>query len=140
MRSSPRDVAIYRANIYTKAAVVAPYPPYRRLRRLGPVVWLPRHRAYALPRYAECKATLRDDATFISGSGVALNPISNRLSRGTTLNSDGADHDRRRKLVAHRLLPRALRDLAGAIDEQAAAIVDAALRRRTVDAVEDLAS
>ncbi len=140
MRRVPQDVAVYRANLYTRTAVVDPYPHYGRLRRLGPVVWLRRHGAYALPRYAECKAALRDDATFISGNGVALNPISNRLSRGTTLNSDGAEHDRRRKLVAHRLLPRALRDLAGTIDDQAAAIVDTALGRRTVDAVADLAS
>lgn len=140
MRSRRRNVATYGPNIYTRSAVIDPYPHYRRLRRLGPVVWLNRHGVYALPRYAECKATLRDDTTFISGNGVALNPISNRLSRGTTLNSDGVEHDRRRKLVAHRLLPRALRDLAGTIDDQAAAIVDAAARRRTVDAVADLAS
>ncbi len=140
MLSGSPDVAVYGPNIYTKSAVVDPYPHYRRLRRLGPVVWLRRHGVYALPRYAECKATLRDDATFISGNGVALNPISNRLSRGTTLNSDGAEHDRRRKLVAHRLLPRALRDLADTVDGQAAAIVDTAARRRTVDAVEDLAT
>ncbi|SPM31043.1 cytochrome P450 [Mycobacterium terramassiliense] len=140
MRNGPHNVASYGPNIYTKSAVVDPYPHYRRLRRLGPVVWLSRHGVYALPRYAECKATLRDDATFISGHGVALNPISNRLSRGTTLNSDGAEHDRRRKLVAHRLLPRALRDLAETIDDLAAAIVDTAARRRTVDAVADLAS
>ncbi|MGD1169642.1 cytochrome P450 [Mycobacterium seoulense] len=140
MRNSACGVAVYRPDIYTKAAVFDPYPHYRRLRQLGPVVWLYRHRAYALPRYAECKATLRDDTTFISGKGVALNPISNRLSRGTTLNSDGAEHDRRRKLVAHRLLPRALRELDDTIDQQAAAIVATAVRRRTVDAVEDLAS
>ncbi|HTY66132.1 MAG TPA: cytochrome P450 [Alphaproteobacteria bacterium] len=140
MRKPSHDVEVYRPNIYPRAAMVDPYPHYRRLRRLGPVVWLRPHGAYALPGYAECKATLRDDATFISGNGVALNPISNRLSRGTTLNSDGAEHDRRRKLVAHRLLPRALRDLAETIDDQAAAIVDTAVRRRTVDAVEDLAS
>ncbi|OBF57130.1 monooxygenase [Mycobacterium sp. 852002-50816_SCH5313054-b] len=140
MRNGPRNVASYGPNIYAKSAVVDPYPHYRRLRRLGPVVWLSRQGVYALPRYAECKATLRDDATFISGNGVALNPISNRLSRGTTLNSDGVEHDRRRKLVAHRLLPRALRDLADTIDDQAAAIVDTAARRRTVDAVADLAS
>jgi cytochrome P450 len=139
-RGNPRGVAVYRPNIYAKAAVVDPYPHYRRLRELGPVVWLHRHGAYAVPRYAECKATLRDDATFVSGNGVALNPISNRLSRGTTLNSDGVEHDRRRKLVAHRLLPRALRDLSGTVDEQAAAIVDAAVHRGTVDAVADLAS
>lgn len=140
MRSGPGGVAVYSPNVYRKSAVVDPYPHYRRLRRLGPVVWLSRHGVYALPRYAECKATLRDDATFISGNGVALNPISNRLSRGTTLNSDAAAHDRRRKLVAHRLLPRALRELADTVDQQAAAIVDAAVRRRTIDAVDDLAS
>lgn len=140
MRSAPPGVAVDRANLYAPLALVDPYPHYRRLRRLGPVVWLYRHCAYALPRYAECKATLRDDTTFISGNGVALNPISNRLSRGTTLNSDGVEHDRRRKLVAHRLLPRALRELGDTIDRQGAAIVDTAERRGTVDAVEDLAS
>lgn len=140
IRSSPRGVAVYRPNIYTKAAVIDPYPHYQRLRGLGPVVWLSGHGAYALPCYAECKATLRDDTTFVSGKGVALNPVSNRLSRGTTLNSDGADHDRRRKLVAHRLLPRALHDLADTVDQQAAAIVDAAVGRGTVDAVDELAS
>ena len=83
---------------------------------------------------------LRDDDTFVSGRGVALNPIANRLSRGTTLNSDGAEHDQRRKLLAHRMLPRALRAIGDVVDEQAAQVVDAALDRREVDGVADLAS
>ncbi len=128
------------ANIYATDALLNPYPQYRRLRRAGSVVWLRRHRVYALPRYAECKATLRNDALFISGNGVALNPLSNRLSRGTTLNSDGAEHDQRRKLLAHRLLPRALRSVGETIDEQADAVVEAAVRRGAVDAVADLAT
>jgi cytochrome P450 len=140
MANVPRGVAAYRPSLYSDAAARDPYPSYRQLRDLGPVVWLQRHRAYALPRYKECKATLRDDSLFISGDGVALNPISNRLGRGTTLCSDGADHEGRRKLVAHRLLPRSLRAIGDAVDRQAGAIVDAALNRRTVDAVTDLAS
>ncbi|CAM2838602.1 monooxygenase [Mycobacterium intermedium] len=139
-RAALDGIATYRPNIYTTDALLDPYPHYRRLRELGPVVWLTRHRVYALPRYAECKATLRNDDVFISGRGVALNPLSNRLSRGTTLNSDGAEHDRRRKLLAHRLLPRALRAVDEAIDRQAGAVVDAALRRGTVDGVADLAT
>ena len=87
-------------------------------------MWLSRHRVYALSAYAECKAVLRDDKTFISGEGVALNPVTNRLSRGTTLNSDGAEHDQRRKLVAHRLLPRALRAISEDVDRLAADVVD----------------
>ncbi|OBJ61168.1 monooxygenase [Mycobacterium asiaticum] len=120
--------------------MVDPYPHYRRMRRLGPVVWLTKQRTYALPRYRECRTVLRNDDLFISGNGVALNPLSNRLSRGTTLNSDGAEHDQRRKLLAHRLLPRALRSVGEAIDHQAGAVVDAALQRGTVDAVADLAT
>lgn len=140
MTNGPKGVAAYRQNIYSRAALLDPYPHYRRLRDAGPVVWLHGHRVYALPRYAECKATLRNDAAFISGRGVALNPFSNRLSRGTTLNSDGTEHDRRRKLLAHRLLPRALRSVGEAIEKQADAVVDAAVRRANVDAVADLAT
>ena len=129
----------YHADIYTTDAIVAPYPHYARLRQRGPVVWLPPHRAYALPRFTECKATLRDDKTFVSEKGVALNRLTNRLSRGTTISSDGADHDQRRKLVAHRLLPRALRGIDDSVREQAARVVDIALARAHVDGVEDLA-
>lgn len=132
-------VPAYRTNIYTTDAIGDPYPHYMAMRGLGPVVWLPRHRVYGLPRYAECKAVLRDDKTFISGNGVALNPLANRLSRGTTLNSDGTEHDQRRKLVAHRLLPRALRGIDETVQEQAGGIVDAALARGEVDGVADLA-
>lgn len=136
----PPAVPVYRPDIYTRAAILDPHPHYRALRELGPVVWLARHRLYALPRYAACKATLRDDRQFLSGHGVAANPLTNRLSRGTTLNSDGADHDRRRKLLAHRMMPRALRALGEDIDAQARAIVEVAVHRERVDAVADLAT
>src|ERR1700730_16517044 len=126
MLKTRNGVPEYRTNIYTTDAIVAPYPHYAALRQLGPVVWLSKHRVYALPRYTECKAVMRDDKSFISGNGVALNPLTNRLSRGTTLSSDGAEHDQRRKLVAHRLLPRALRGISDSVDEQAARVVDAA--------------
>lgn len=136
----PTAVPVYRSDIYSRAALLDPYPHYRALRDLGSVVWLARHRLYAVPRYAECKETLRDDGRYLSGHGVAANPWANRLSRGTTLNSDGADHDRRRKLVAHRLMPRALRTLGDDVDARARALVDDAVRRGTVDAVADLAT
>ncbi|WP_244892795.1 cytochrome P450 [Mycobacterium asiaticum] len=140
MGRGPEGVPGYHEDIYATDAMVDPYPHYRRMRRLGPVVWLTKQRTYALPRYRECRTVLRNDDLFISGNGVALNPLSNRLSRGTTLNSDGAEHDQRRKLLAHRLLPRALRSVGEAIDHQAGAVVDAALQRGTVDAVADLAT
>ncbi|MPR00021.1 cytochrome P450 [Modestobacter sp. I12A-02628] len=129
----------YDEDLYRRAALLDPYPHYARLRALGPVVRLPRHRAFAVSRHAECKQVLLDDETFRSGAGVAMNPVINRMSRGTTLNSDGKEHQDRRDLVAHRLTPRALRAMEEVVDEKAAAVVDAALSRRHVDAVDDLA-
>jgi cytochrome P450 len=139
MSKPANGVPVYQHDIYANDAIIDPHPHYRSLRRLGPVVWLSRQRVYALSRYSECKAVLRDDETFVSGRGVALNSIANRLSRGTTLNSDGAEHDQRRKLVAHRMLPRALRAISDSVDQQAAHVVDAALGRGEIDGVADLA-
>lgn len=129
----------YDADLYSRSAILDPYPHYARLRRLGPVVWLRRQRVFALTQHAECTKALLDDETFGSALGVALNPLANRLSRGTTLNSDGEEHARRRKLVAHRMTPRALRDMRGVIQAQADEYVDAAVARRHVDGVGDLA-
>jgi cytochrome P450 len=140
IRRPPAGAPVYRPDIYSTEAIVDPYPHYARLRELAPVVWLGKQRVYALPRFGECKAVLRDDSAFISGNGVALNPISNRLSRGTTLSSDGGEHSRRRKLVAHRMLPRALGAISDSVTEQAAHIVDAALAKGEIDGVSDLAS
>jgi cytochrome P450 len=131
---------VYTPDIYSVDAIVHPYPHYQRMRDLGPVVWLAEHKVYALPRYAECRAALLDDKTFLSGKGVALNPIANYLSRGTTLNSDGVEHDQRRKLLAHRLLPRALRTIIDSVDLTAAAVVEAALQKGEIDGVNDLAA
>ena len=126
----------YAGDIYATAAILDPHPHYRRLRELAPVVWMPRHRVYALPRYAECKASLRADPTFLSSGGVALNPLSNRFSRGTTLGSDGAEHDRRRKFVAHRMLPRALTTISDQVSRMAEDVIGAAVGRGEVDGVE----
>jgi cytochrome P450 len=133
-------VPVYKPDIYSVNAIVNPYPHYQRLRDLGPIVWLTKHKVYALPRYAESKAVLLDDKTFLSGHGVALNRIANRISRGTTLNSDGVEHDQRRKLLAHRLLPRSLRAISDGVDATAAAVVAAALNKGEIDGVNDLAA
>ena len=127
------DAPVYPADIYTTEAILDPYPHYQRLRDLGSVVWLPRHRVFAVPRYTESKAVLRNDTTFRSTAGVALNPVTNRLARGTTLGSDGAEHDRRRKLVAHRMLPRALAAISDRVTRVAEEVIDAAVDTGEID-------
>ncbi|EDY58251.1 MULTISPECIES: cytochrome P450 [Streptomyces] len=130
------EIPAYRPDLYSASAIRDTHPHYAALRELGPVVWLSKHKVYALPRYAECKQVLLDDDTFVSSGGVALNPVANRAGQGTTLCSDGEEHARRRSLLAHRLTPRALRTMKDTVEQQAATVVEAAVARRTVDAVE----
>ncbi|KOV95418.1 monooxygenase [Streptomyces sp. NRRL B-1140] len=130
------QIPVYHPDLYSASAIRDTYPHYAALRDLGPVVRLSKHKVYALPRYAECKQVLLDDETFVSSGGVGLNPVANRVGQGTTLFSDGEEHARRRSLLAHRLTPRALRTMQETVEKQAAAVVAAAVARRTVDAVE----
>lgn len=130
----------YRENLYSTDATVNPYPHYEKLRRLGPVVWLARHHVYAVSRYTDCKEVLLDDETFISGDGVSLNPVANRLGLGTTLNSDGHEHATKRSVLAHRLTPKALRKMTTTVEEAAEAVVDRTMTKPDVDGVDDLAT
>lgn len=135
----PRAVPIYAGDIYSTSAIRDPYPHYAAMRELGPVVWLRKQRVYALPRHREVKEVLANDALFVSGKGVGLNPVINLAGQGTTLISDGDQHRTRRQLVAHRLTPRALRPFAEHVDALAEAVVLEALRRGDLDGVEDIA-
>jgi hypothetical protein len=67
--------------------------------RIGEVLAIRKCDAWAVGRYADVKAAQRNGAVFASGSGVAANPLTNRLSGNTVLNSDGEVHARRRGVM-----------------------------------------
>lgn len=137
--AAPGDVPVYRPDMFSADAIADPYPHYAALRELGPVVWLSKQRVYAVGRHAEVKHVLMQPDLFVNGRGVALNAPTNRMSRGTTLNSDGEVHDRRRKMLAHRLTPKALRSMKTDVQQAAHAVVERALTLPRVDGVDDLA-
>ena len=136
---APKDAPTYEPDLYSRDAILNPYSHYSAMRKLGGVVWLPKQRLYALPRYAEVKSVLEDDDTFRSRNGVALNPISRFIGKGSFLMQDGVSHNRRRKLTTHRLTPRALRPMHPQIDALAEKTVLAALSRGEVEGVHDIA-
>jgi cytochrome P450 len=129
----------YGADIYTDSALAEPYEHYRAIRDAGPAVWLQHHDAYAIGRYAEARAVLADDSSYLSANGIALNEPANQAILGCTLASDGDLHARLRRVVAHRLTPRALNPLRDYIQTQAETLVDELVGRGSFDAVSDLA-
>jgi cytochrome P450 len=91
--------ADYHADLFSDLCIVNPYESYRQIRDLGPSVYMRHYDLYAVGRFADVKATLSDHKKFISGRGVAANPIANANRRGTTISSDSPTHEHLRRLI-----------------------------------------
>ena len=133
------DIPGYGGNLFAEEGILDPYRHYRAIRDLAPVVQLREPDLLAVGRYDDVRAVLGDHETFVSGQGVLLNDVANKLTRGTTLASDPPLHDHLKKVVAHRLTPRALRDERNSIEAKADALVRRVLDLDVVDGVADLA-
>jgi cytochrome P450 len=127
-------------DLYSPAVVEDSAATFAQIRDAGPVVWLPRNRIWAMGRYDEVRAALRDDELFISGRGVAANPITNLAARKTTLFSDGETHVSRRKVLMRSLGAQAMAPLSGRLDSEAAAIVAGLVGRGEFEAARDFSS
>lgn len=139
MTTTAAAVPTYAADIYDDQSLLEPYEQYRALRELGPAVWLEAHGAYAVARYDEARAVLLDVERFVSANGIALNEPANQAILGCTLASDGELHAKLRKVVAHRLIPRALGPMRDLVKERADELVAELVERGSFDAVSDLA-
>ncbi len=94
---------------------------------------------YAVTRYQDVRAVLDSSHTFISGHGVGLNDFINVAGRGTTLMSDGDEHQCQRDIIGRPLTPRALTDLRPEAQALADDLIDRLVEQQTFDAVTDLA-
>jgi cytochrome P450 len=136
---SAADAPSFDGDLFTDESIRRPHGQYVRMRALGAAVWLPALKMFALGRYAEVRAALADHEAFSSAAGTALNGVTNEVLQGTLLASDPPVHDHLRKVVAHRLTPRALRGREAAIGSVADALVESLLERDGFDGVPDVA-
>lgn len=104
-----QDFPTFEGSLFTTEALRDPFPLYRQIRDLGPVVSVPKAGAYALSRFSDVQLALRSPEALISGKGVALSAVSNepRAEPGM-ITSDGERHRRLRLPVARQLIPREL--------------------------------
>ena len=92
-------VPVYHGDFYSDDFILNPTQGYADLRALGPVIWMEQQNAYAVTCYNEVVHVLRNPATFISGNGISMNDDVNALLKGSTVNSDGDEHDSRRRVT-----------------------------------------
>jgi cytochrome P450 len=119
-----------------------PGPHHAQLRDAGPVVFLERYRVWAIARFAEVQAALRDHETFCSSAGVGLSDFRKETPwrpPSLLLEADPPGHNRARRATARVLSPRTIEGLRPDFEQAAEATVSALVARGAFDGVTDLA-
>jgi cytochrome P450 len=125
--------------LFTTEALLDPFPIYRELRDLGPVVWLEAYNMFVLPRYAEVRHALENWQVFSSAGGVTMNDEMNEKLRGGLLCSDPPTHDVLRKVIERPLTPKAVSTLRERVTAEAESIVDSLVAKGRFDVATELA-
>lgn len=141
MTSTHAPAAAIRTDLelFSDEALLNPFPHYKTLRDMGPVVYLDSYELYGLFRYEQVRAALDDWETFSSASGVALNPIANEAWKDSILAMDPPRHRTIRKVFDDALRPKFIRRVAGDIEAQAEELVEELVQRGEFDGVTDFA-
>ena len=126
-------------DLYSDEVIRDPWPHYARLRKKGPVVWMATHGNYAFTQYETVRSALRRPDIYISSKGVAADDFGCAHLQGNTVASDGVRHDALRGAMQPPLSLKAVQAYRARIEAVAAELVDAALAKGSIDAIEDLA-
>ena len=116
-----------------------PYETYRRLRDEAPVYHSEKYGFWALSRYSDVAAAIRDTETYSSARGVSLDMFLEEPMEGMpdlVIMMDPPDHTRMRKLVNKVFTPRAVMSLEPMIRATITEFADR-LDLTSFDAVQD---
>lgn len=93
----------------------APFQTYRRMRDEAPLYYSDKYDFWALTRYDDVAAAIRDHETFSSAKGVTLEQVKAKESQfpdaKIIISLDPPEHERLRKLVNRVFTPRAVASL-----------------------------
>ncbi|MCB1340128.1 MAG: cytochrome P450 [Pseudooceanicola sp.] len=139
MLDTARREPQYDADLYSDAAILDPYLHYKRIRDLGPAVWLPKSGLWAIGRHADVKAALAAHDVLISGKGVAATERLNNLPTNNILATDEPRHGAIRKVIAAPVMPRGLNEIRARIEAAADDLIAGLVECRDFDGMTDLA-
>lgn len=127
---------------FDEAFLADPFAHHAGIRDAGAVIWLDKYQVYAMARFEEVQAALRDHETFCSGRGVGLADFSKEepfRQPSLLLETDPPLHSQTRKLVGRIVSLKALKEQRPVWQAKAEALVGNLVKRGTFDAAADLA-
>ncbi|MGH8138552.1 MAG: cytochrome P450 [Steroidobacteraceae bacterium] len=127
-------------DLWTDEALRFPFPAYRVLRDLAPVVHLQRHDLYAVTRYRDVRSVLEDWKAYSSAQGVGFNVPMNEVIAGSLVGSDPPRHTHYRAILQRPLSAMDMKVIRERIRELAAGLVARLLHQDSVEVVSELAS
>src|SRR5690242_5555899 len=138
----PGDVPIIAADPFSLENLAEPHALHEQMREAGPVVYLECYHIWAMARYEQVNAALKDWETFSSASGAGLSNFRKEKPwrvPSLLLEADPPAHTRAREIVGPILAPSAMRALRSAFESEAEALVERLVAHGSFDAVGDLA-
>ena len=113
-----------------------PYPKYAQMRQQDPVHRMRLLDGWALTRYKDCDAVLRDHARF---SNAIPSEVREQTGLISMLHQDQPEHTRLRALVSQAFTPRAIEKLRFRVEQTAEQLLDAVAGQRRFDLIAALA-
>ena len=138
----PAGVPVWDVDPYEPGMLADPAGYYAELRRLGPLVYIPRYAMLACGRYDVTREIFSDHARFVSSRGVGLTDFSLETpwrAPSIILEADPPEHGKARRVMARVMSPGAVTRLRAMFDAKAEELVDRLLSLGDVEAVVDVA-
>lgn len=133
-------VPTFDGDLFDERSLADPFDDYRRLRDAGAVVRMTRPDVFAIGRFTDVQAALRNSATLISGEGVGFGAAFNAPRGRNVLQTDGDIHRRMRSTLIKPLMPAALCAVRSTLKTLISTRVVALKGRGPFDAMKDLAA
>jgi 4-methoxybenzoate monooxygenase (O-demethylating) len=136
------DVPVLDDDPFDPGLLVDPYGFYQRVRDAGPVVFLERYGVWGMGRHTGVAHALGDWETFSSAAGVGLADFRKETPwrpPSLLLEADPPSHTGVRKPMLHLMTPKTAQALRPPFETAVEELVDRLVKRRTFDAVTDLA-
>jgi cytochrome P450 len=115
-----------------------PFPVYRRLRDEAPVYYNEKWNFYALSRFEDVRAALRDSETYLNFEGIDLDDTNSQGGAGNIPVLDNPRHDEIRGVVQRQFMPRSIKKLEDDVRAVVTDLVDSFADRGTADLADEL--
>src|SRR5690349_11402735 len=140
--TTPQDVPVITADPFLPENLTQPHALHEQMREAGPVVYLECYHIWAMARYEQVNAALKDWATYSSASGAGLSNFRKEKPwrvPSLLLEADPPAHTRAREVVGPTMSPPVLKALRGSFEHEAIELVEHLIALGSFDAVTQLA-